>query len=170
MTVQTPDFQQAKFTPETENLYCPTSPTGRAVTCEKDKDFQDEATLKETYQSVKDAIAQKEAQLDAMIDVVGAEANLVKKSTVITIVSLVATFTFACFCWLVVNGTLAVGLAQAGWHYLTIGFILLLINAIPAVIGFTVVQEAYPRISLRPAFDAMLGRAGMDDAKQGESL
>jgi len=164
--VTSPNFLQASFSPETENMYCPISPTGRAGACKEDKDYQDEATIREAYQSVKDALHQKEAQLVALADVVGAETNLVKKSVVVTGIALLATFTFACCCWLIINVTLAVGLAKADWHYVTIGLTLLAINGTMAAAGLNVAQDGYKRISFRPALNALQGMAGLDDSRE----
>ena len=67
MQTYTPDFQQASYSPETENLYCPTSHSGRADACMQEKTLQDDTTLDETIQAFKDAYAQKHAEwLDLM--------------------------------------------------------------------------------------------------------
>ena len=132
MQTYTPDFQQATYSPETENLYCPTSPSGRADACMQEKDLQDDTTIEETVQAFKDAYAQKHAEWLSLADVVAAETNLVKKSVVVTGFAAGAAAVFACFCWLIINVAIALTLHQSGLHYLLTCSILLVICSICA--------------------------------------
>ncbi|WP_414827807.1 hypothetical protein [Alteromonas sp. H39] len=168
MQTYTPDFQQAQFSPETENLYCPTSQTGRADACMQEKSLQDDTTLNETLQAFKDAYAQKHAELLSLADVVAAESQLVKKSVIVTGFAAGAAAVFACFCWLIFNGALAITLHHSGVHYLINCGILLAINAVMAIVAFAVAKDAYKHISLMPAFHALRGQVP-DGSESGRS-
>ncbi len=156
-TIQ-PDFRQAAFSPETENMYCPTSSTGRADACRAEKTPEDDTTVTDTIQAFKDTYAHKYNEMLALADVVAAESALVKKSAVVTAFSAGAAAVFGCFCWLILNVTLAIVCYQAGIHYLLITLGLLVINGGLGVLAVKVARDAYQHISLMPVFNSLMGQ------------
>ncbi len=167
MQTYTPDFQQAAFSPETENLYCPTSHTGRADACLQEKTLQDDTTLDQTIQAFKDAYAQKHAEWLDLADVVAAESQLVKKSAIVTGFAAGAAAMFGCFCWIIINITVALAMHEAGIHYLITCTTLLIINGVLAATAFAVAKDAYKHITLMPAFHALRGQIpdGSEDSR-----
>lgn len=150
MQTSTPDFQQATFSPETENLYCPTSVTGRVDACS-----QDDTTLNETLTTFKDAYRYKYAECLRLADVVAAETTLVKKSLLVTGLAAGAVAVFACFCWLIINVAIALTLNEAGAHYLVSCGVLLTLNSALALYTFAIAKDAFRHITLMPVFHAL---------------
>ncbi|MCU7555856.1 hypothetical protein OCL06_14795 [Alteromonas sp. ASW11-19] len=164
-----PDFRQASFSPETENMYCPTSSTGRADACRAEKTPEDDTTVSDTIQAFKDTYAQKYDEMLALADVVAAESALVKKSAVVTGLSAGAAAVLGCFCWLIVNITLAIACYQAGIHYLLITTGLLLINGGLGVFAVKVARDAYKHMSLMPVFNSLMGQIPNGKEERGEA-
>ncbi|GGW90054.1 hypothetical protein [Alteromonas halophila] len=152
---------EADMPPPDSDPDCPASDTGRAESCSEDKDQYDDASLDETIAAVKAALAHKQHEFFALSDVVAAETALVKKSLLVTAISTMAAFTFACCCWLAVNAALGVLLFHAGLGMLAISAALFVLNGLFAVFALHVARGAYRHITLMPMFQAMVGHAGL---------
>ncbi|MCW8108254.1 hypothetical protein OPS25_07080 [Alteromonas ponticola] len=140
--------------------YCPASKTGRASDCSEETSLYDEASLSRTIEVAKNAFALKKQELEAVGEVVAAETELFKKSAIITVASLAAAFIFTCFSWIALNVLLALGLVDLGLHYLVAVAIVLGLNIGVVVFALVIANHTYKRVSLRPIFEALLGKAG----------
>ncbi len=160
MNESNPQLNQSSNSADEKDPYCPTSETGRASDCKEDTSIYDDASITRTIEAAKNAFELKKQEFEAVGEVIAAETALVKKSTVITVVSLAAAFIFSCFSWIVINITLAIGLVDAGMHYLTSGAVLLLLNMSVVIFALYVAKNTYKRISLRPVIEAIRGHAG----------
>lgn len=163
--VQQPD---ADVPPPGSDPSCPASETGRAEACSDEKDEYDDASFEETIASVKHALAHKQAEFFALTDVVAAETGLVKKSLIVTAISTLAAFTFACCCWLVVNIALGTALFKLGLGLLAISGIILIVNLVLAGVALKIAKDAYRHITLMPMFEAMVGHAGLKRDEEGD--
>ena len=163
--VQQPD---ADVPPPDSDPSCPASETGRAEACSDDKDEYDDASISETIESVKSALAHKQSEFFALTDVVAAETDLVKKSFIVTAMSTLAAFTFACCCWLVINVALGTALFKLGMGILGISGIIFVLNLVLAGFALKIAKDAYSYITLMPMFEAMVGQAGLKRDEEGD--
>ena len=154
-------------TPSNDDTYCPTSDTGRAADCSEENHYEDDASLDEAISAFQWAILQKQEEFFVLGDVVAAEVNVAKKSIIVTGLSTLAAFVFACFCWLIINIFMVVGLHHAGVHFAIIAAVALCLNGACAYFAFRIAKQTYRYISLMPALHALLGGAGIK-REQGE--
>lgn len=154
------DFAKASFRPERPVSFCPTSDTGWVSDCSKDVSIHDDPTFSETKTAVKNMFSHKRDQFDSLKTVLGAETALVKKSFVISAIGLVGAFVLICFCWLIINAAIGIGLDRAGMPLLGTTIILLVMNGIGLLFCVKAVLESYKHISLMPILNAVTGNAG----------
>ncbi len=166
---QQPDADLPPPGPPGTDPSCPSSESGRADDCSENKDEYDDASLSDTIESVKNAFAHKQKEFFALSDVVAAESDLVKKSFVVTAMSTLAAFTFACCCWLVVNMAIGIVLYKFGVGLLPISGVVLAINLALALFALKVAKDAYRHLTLMPTFEAMVGQVGLKrDDEEGQ--
>ncbi|QJR82309.1 hypothetical protein CA267_016910 [Alteromonas pelagimontana] len=163
MSTNKEQFHNAAYGSNETNPYCPASDTGRADSCADEKRPDDDATFKETLNAFKNVYAQKKAEVEALSEVMAAETELVKKSLVVTALSLLASFTFACCCWLVINVALGIALHHAGLHFAWSSLVLIIINGCLAAFAFTVAKNAYKHLTFMPIVRAFIGKAGVEE-------
>ncbi|NMH61227.1 hypothetical protein [Alteromonas ponticola] len=152
--------QQPPYSADEKDPHCPASDTGRASDCNEETSIYDEASIARTIEVAKNAFELKKQELQAVGEVVAAETELLKKSTVITVASLVTAFVFSCFSWIAINVLLGMGLVDLGLHYLLSGAIVFALNVSVVIFALIVAHNMTKRISLRPIFEALLGKAG----------
>ena len=140
--------------------YNPESSADRVGSCPDEKSLEDDATLRETIDALKMALAQKQQEFLALSDVVAAETSLVKKSLVVTALSTLAAFVFACFGWLVLNWAMAISLMDADFHYGFITLIVFVVNIALSICAFKVAKDAYRHLTLMPVFRTLCGQIG----------
>lgn len=117
-----------------------------------------EVTLDEVVNAVTDLLDAKKLQFMAQWQLVGAEAKLLKQSVLVTALATLATFAFACVCWLILNVASAALLAKAGLHATLIAFILLTVNGFLMLLAWRVAQDAFKHISVNPLVNAVKGQ------------
>ncbi|MCW8090284.1 hypothetical protein [Alteromonas sp. ASW11-130] len=159
MVDSNPQLNKTPYSADVKDPYCPSSETGRASDCREEKSLYDEASITRTIEVAKNAFELKKKEFAAVGEVVAAETELVKKSTIVTIASLAAAFIFSCFSWIALNIILALGLVDLGVHYLLSGTIVFLLNVSVVIFALVVAKNTYKRISLRPIFEALFGNA-----------
>lgn len=131
-----------------------------------------DVTLDEVVNTVTDLLEAKKLQFTAQWQLIGAEAKLLRQSVLVTALATLATFAFACVCWLIVNGASAVLLAKAGLHAALIALILLAVNGMLMWLAWRVAQDAFKHISVNPLINAVKGqpeavRKGAQTDKEG---
>ena len=154
------DFARASFRPERPVSFCPTSDTGWVSDCSKDVSIHDDPTFSETKAAIENMFAHKRDQFDSFKTVLGAETALVKKSFIITSVGLAGVFVLACFCWLIINAAIGIGLDRAGTPLWGTTLILLAINGVGIAVCAKAVKESYRHVSFMPIPQALTGHAG----------
>ncbi|MBU3023225.1 phage holin family protein [Aestuariibacter sp. A3R04] len=124
-------------------------------------------TVDETLSSLRWLAMEKQQEYLSLLELVSAEVRLAKKSALVTILATLTAFVFSCFCWLVINLFMAIGLHKLDMHFALISLIVFSINALFAVLGFTMAKKTYRRISLMPACRILLSAVGLS-SQQGE--
>lgn len=124
-----------------------------------------DTTLEETLSSLRWLAMEKKEEYQALVELLGAEVNVAKKSALVSILATLAAFVFCCFCWLVINLFITVGLHKLDMHFAPIALIVFSLNAIFAGFGFAVARDTYRRISLMPACRILMSAIGFGSTK-----
>lgn len=138
------------------NTNSPASDTGRA-----NSDYEQEPSIEEVLESAKFAFGQKQSEVAALSEWIGCEVSLAQKSLIIMSLATLGAFVFACFCWLVINLTIAIGLHKIGLHFSVIALVTFVLNLAAAFGAFRVARNAYQYVTLMPTLRVVLAQFGI---------
>lgn len=151
------------------------SPEGRQDPYAEDAANEDAETSDESDPSLDDMITnaqwvlyQKQQELIALADLTAAEVNVARQSVVVTGISILASFVFACFCWLIANIGIAITLHHFNVHNGITALIVFVLNLALAVAAFAIARNAYRYISLMPAVRTLLQAVGVNKEEKQE--
>jgi len=118
---------------------------------------QDDISIQEVIDTFSDLITAKKLQWQAQWSLVTAEARVLRQSVLVTVLATLATFAFACGCWLIINVTAAVLLSANDVHPALIGFLLLSVNGALMAFAWLTAKQAFKHLTLVPLFNACRG-------------
>ncbi|WP_394224341.1 hypothetical protein [Alteromonas gracilis] len=159
-----PDFRKAHFVTCSENPFRLTPPTAQAnfdvntvhehtsadATTSKrvdDRPYPD-PSFSEVFSALKDVFTQRKAQGLAFLELTNSELMLVKKSLFITVFACFAAFALSIVCWLLVNVAVGAILHTLGLSYVSIPFVLLVVNVVALYGLIRIARDAFQYVNL----------------------
>lgn len=116
-------------------------------------------SLAQVWSLFRTASQSKQAEWMAQLNLVESEATVLKQSVIVTVLSTLAAFFFACCVWVALNVALA--LALISYTALAQPFILLLLVALnvgACVLAILSANSAYRHLSIMPLFKSAIGK------------
>lgn len=142
----TPDFRLATFTVSHENPFRLTPPLEQALdsrSTERAPTPPPDIAVSEVIDLVRNVYSQRVNQGKALLSLVDAELELIKKSACVCIFAGLTVFALTSVCWLLLNVLLGIGLHYFQVPLIAIILTLFVINLAASIWVFKQAQSAY---------------------------
>ncbi|MDO6567663.1 hypothetical protein Q4561_11395 [Alteromonas sp. 1_MG-2023] len=147
-----PDFRSATYTLSSENPFRLTSPRSQATFRSNNQSAPSphpDTSFEDALSSLKSLFTQKKYQGFALLDLINAELELIKKSVFVSIFGALTAFALGGFSWILLNACFGMVLHHAGLPTLAIMVILLLANSVLSVVAFMYANSAFRFINFK---------------------
>lgn len=120
-------------------------------------------SLSEVWSLLQAALGAKQAVLLSQLNVVEAEAKVLRQSVIVSGLSILAAFVFACCVWLVLNAGLTVTLiSYTRVSPPMIALLLLLLNVLGCVLAIMNAKSALRHLTLMPLAKSIIGKVAKE--------